>query len=389
MENNKMMSPVYYVAHNAISPIGFGLKENSRNLFANNSGIVEYNNSYFLPEKFCASIIDEKKLNRAFGILTSDTNFTRFEKMMLCSVNEALEQSNIDVTSNETLLIISSTKGNIDLLEESKKHLFAPDRVYLWESARVVSEFIGNPNKPVIVSHACISGLVAQLIAKRYIESGQYKNVVVIGCDMVTPFVASGFQSFKALSPNPCSPFDKNRDGLSLGEGAATVILSSDKKNIKSESVFSLEAGSITNDANHISGPSRTGEGLFLAIQNILKQNPVNIDYISAHGTATIYNDEMESIAISRAKLLDVPVNSYKGYIGHTLGAAGVIETVLTLESMKNNELVKSLGFKDMGVSHYLNVIENNTPSEINTCLKIASGFGGCNAALLIKKQQL
>jgi len=286
------------------------------------------------------------------------------------------------------LLVISSTKGNIDLLEEEKKTLYEPDRVNLWKSAALVQEFFGNPNKPLIISHACISGMVAQIVAKRNIESGQYKNAVVVGCDMVTPFVASGFQSFKALSPNPCKPFDLTRDGLSLGEGAATVILSSDKDLLDSETVFSIEAGSITNDANHISGPSRTGEGLYLAIQNVLGElNHPKIDFISAHGTATNYNDEMESIALSRSELLDVPVNSFKGYIGHTLGAAGVIETVLSLLSMENNLLVKSLGYENLGVTHPINIIEENTPSEINTSLKMASGFGGCNAAILIQKQ--
>ncbi len=382
------MYPVYYIAHDIISSLGFGSDENAQSLFANNSGIKKLNNSYFIPDTFCASQVDDRELGNAFNSINTEKKYTRFEKMMMCSIFNALSKTRVDTKSKETLFVISSTKGNIDLLEEDKKSLYEDDRVNLWKSAALVQEHFGNPNKPLIISHACISGLAAQIIAKRYIESGQYKNAIVVGCDMVTPFVASGFQSFKALSPNPCKPFDKTRDGLSLGEGAATVILSSDEKLLNSDVAFSFVSGSITNDANHISGPSRTGEGLYLAIENVVKEiDNQSIDFISAHGTATIYNDEMESIAISRAGLLNVPVNSYKGYIGHTLGAAGVIETVFTLLSMGNNLLVKSIGYENIGVSHSLNIIEENTLSEINTCLKMASGFGGCNAAILIQKQ--
>lgn len=383
------MLPVYYIAHDIISSLGFGSEENSQSLFASKSGIERQDNSTFIPDTFCASLVDNKRLEMAFNKINPSIPLTRFEKMMVCSVSNALAKTTIDIRSAETLLVISTTKGNIDLLEEEKKALFDPERVNLWKSADVVCEFFGNPNNPVIISHACISGIVAQIVAKRYLESEQYKNVVVVGCDMVTSFVASGFQSFMALSPNPCKPFDKSRDGLSLGEGAATVILSTDERLLDAETVISLQSGSITNDANHISGPSRTGEGLFLAIQNTLKEvNKSQIDFISAHGTATIYNDEMESIALSRAGLLDIPVNSYKGYIGHTLGAAGVIETVFTLMSMENNMMLKSIGYEDSGVSHPLSIIKENISAEINTCLKMASGFGGCNAAILIQKQR-
>lgn len=381
------MLPVYYIAHDIISSLGINSEENAQNLFANQGGIKKLTDTYFLPEPFCASKIDDERLERIFNRIKNQSAYTRFEKLMICSVSSALVKTDVNVTSKETLIIISSTKGNIDLLEEDKRKLFAPDRVNLWKSAEIIQQFFKNPNKPIIISHACISGVAAQIVAKRYIESGQFRNAIVVGCDLVTPFVASGFQSFMALSPNPCKPFDKTRDGLSLGEGVATIILSSDKSKLESENIFSLQAGNITNDANHISGPSRTGEGLYLAIQNTLKEVPdAKIDFVSAHGTATIYNDEMESIALSRSDLLNIPVNSFKGYIGHTLGAAGVIETVLCILSMENNLLIKSLGFENIGVTQPLNIIEENKSASINSCLKVASGFGGCNAAILIQK---
>ncbi len=110
------------------------------------------------------------------------------------------------------------------------------------------------------------------------------------------------------------------------------------------------------------------------------------MDYISAHGTATPFNDEMESVAITRASLQDIPVNSYKGYWGHTLGAAGVIESIASARSLTGNQLIRTIGFSEPGTTHPLAVIDDNRESKLNSCLKIASGFGGCNAALLMYK---
>ena len=170
----------------------------------------------------------------------------------------------------------------------------------------------------------------------RLIQSGLYDNLIISGSDLITSFIYSGFRSFQAISSRPCKPFDAGRDGISLGEAAATVVLSA----TKSSGATELSGGSVSNDANHISGPSRTGEELWLAIRRALQQsgsNPADIDFISAHGTATRFNDEMEAKAIHLARLEAVPVNSLKGFYGHTLGAAGILESIVTIHSMKEN----------------------------------------------------
>jgi 3-oxoacyl-[acyl-carrier-protein] synthase-1 len=113
-----------------------------------------------------------------------------------------------------------------------------------------------------------------------------------------------------------------------------------------------------------------------------------DLDFISAHGTATAYNDDMESIAFSRSGLSHIPVNSYKGYIGHTLGAAGVIESVLCFETMRNDLLVKSYGFTNPGTTEKLEVIDKNRAHSVRRVLKTASGFGGSNAVILFEKKR-
>ena len=147
-----------------------------------------------------------------------------------------------------------------------------------------------------------------------------------------------------------------------------------------------IVSGASANDANHISGPSRTGDGLFKAVSQTLQGNKLKIDTINAHGTATPYNDEMESIAFERVGLTDSPVNSLKGYYGHTLGAAGVLETVLTIEAAHQNQLIKSGGYSEKGVSGNIQIINKHETRNIQTFLKTASGFGGCNAAALFVK---
>ena len=171
-----------------------------------------------------------------------------------------------------------------------------------------------------------------------------------------------------------------------------SIVLTNDKsKLLKNETTIEVKGGALSNDANHISGPSRTGDGLLLAIEKTLneaKLKPSEIDFISGHGTATIFNDDMESIAISDAQLSSVPMNSLKSYFGHTLGAAGIIESIVGIHSIKKNILIGTYNFNELGVAAQVNIIKETINAEINNCLKTAAGFGGCNAAILFQKTE-
>jgi 3-oxoacyl-[acyl-carrier-protein] synthase-1 len=200
--------------------------------------------------------------------------------------------------------------------------------------------------------------------------------------------VISGFNSFQALSATPCKPYSSNRSGINLGEVAASLLVTSDKNKLAKESV-ELLSDATYNDANHISGPSRTGEGLYRSISKAMQEAALttkDIDFISAHGTATPFNDEMEAIALNRLGLQDVPLNSLKGYFGHTLGASGLLETIVGMHSLHRNTLFASAGFDTLGVSQTINIIEKTTKKDISIFLKTSSGFGGCNTAAFFKK---
>jgi 3-oxoacyl-[acyl-carrier-protein] synthase-1 len=383
------MRKVYVISDNIISSLGFTTSENLQNLKEDFSGLKLHENKYSQIPAFYGSLVDDSEINTRFSAFGDPVKYTKLEKMAILSIKTALSDSDIDIQSPKTLVLVSTTKGNIDLLKSNS--LIPKERVYLTEMSKVITSFFNNPNTPLIISNACISGVLGIITAKDLIASGLYDNIVVCGGDIISEFTLSGFFSFQAVSGKPCKPFDAARDGISLGEGCGTIILSSHAFKNRMDPQFIIREGASSNDANHISGPSRTGDGLYAAISKSLMQSGLNysdINYISAHGTGTIYNDEMETKALALANMLDIPVNSLKGYYGHTLGAAGVIETIISIGSMKQNHLYTSLGFNDLGVSFDLNIIKKGKSATINHSLKLASGFGGCNAALVISKNE-
>lgn len=373
------MIKVYTEASNIISPLGFDTIENYQNVLNGISGIKEVNNP-FSPTPIPASYISAD-INNKFEEISDNENYTRFEKLAILSINDTLRKTKLNIDKSKTLLILSTTKGNIELLDEKHKQDFSKERLKLHNTAKIIADFFKFEVNPVVVSNACISGVAAIVLAQRLIKQGLYDNIIINGTDILTRFVVSGFQSFMSLSKKLCKPFDASRDGLNLGEASATIIITKEKQPIE------IVNGATSNDANHISGPSRTGEGLFLAIKNTIKDIK-NIDFISAHGTATPYNDDMESVAILRSGLSSVPTNSLKAYFGHALGAAGVLETIISLEALKNNFLINTLGCENIGVVEKINIIKETKKQKLQTVLKVASGFGGGNAAVLFFKDE-
>lgn len=332
---------IYAIGHNIISPLGDTSAANYEAVQAGRSGLKIYTDRFHDVEPFCASLFDSPQ---------------SFVPLCIRSVEEAIinypygasrsEELSI-INSKDTVFILSTTKGdNLDLLTP----------------AQTIARHFGNPNPPVVVSNACTSGVCAQITAQRLLEAGLYRHAVVIGCDIQTRFIVSGFQSFKALSPEPCQPFHPDRKGLNLGEAAATIIYSQQLMANSQQPLWALEAGSIHNDANHISAPSRTGEGAYQCLKDVMTGlTPDEIALIGVHGTATPYNDAMEQVALERAGLQNVPKSVLKPFFGHTMGAAGVLETILCVMMAKNDKMV--------------NVI------------KMLSGFGGVNAAIRLNTE--
>ena len=380
------------IAHNIISSLGFYSEENFTAVRRGRSGLKLLDKAFEIPERVAVATVDKRRLDSEFEsyLNLNKTKYTVVEKMALLSSFKALSECDIDIASPRTLFVLSTTKGNISLVDNVTTH--DTDNVYLWNTAEMLTRYYHNTNLPVVISNACISGLSAIIVASRLINSGIYDTAIIVGVDALSKFVISGFQSFKALSSTYCRPFDSDRVGLNLGEGAATIVMQSVDESELNHDDLIFHSGAITNDANHISGPSRTGEGLYLAMQQSLCQanaSPVNftgIDFINAHGTATMYNDEMESIAITRCKMNEIPIISLKGYFGHTLGCAGVLESVISCLSLQNDILLESLFFEHCGTTNKINVNTQQKNISLHSYMKTISGFGGCNACGIFTK---
>jgi len=367
----KSKDMVYWIADNVLSPMGLTTLSNYLALRKGRSALRHYSSySGKQDDDFVASrFSDEQKKNLMVNGLTW------FESLVYHSMKDALISCNVDVTSNRTILIVSTTKANIDCLSSEGYDNSQPA-----ESAKKIAEIFGFNTIPIVVCNACISGVAAIITAQRLLNADIYDTAIVVGCDVISHFVVSGFQSLKAMSPEPCRPFDIERVGLNLGEAAATLILS---RNNNSQSSWLIENGAIRNDAYHISSPSPKGEGCASAVKYVIEGIDVqSVSALNVHGTATMYNDQMESKAIAASGLSNVPSNTLKGYFGHTLGASGILETIITKCCVEQGELLATRGFSEIGVSGRVNI--SNKPLSVgkDSFVKIISGFGGCNAAI-------
>lgn len=372
------MKKVYINDYSCFSALGLGVQQNWDKVKNGISGISKIDKLKNIENFYCGKIKDAS-IDNAWQKLNIHGKFSRLEKMMILTLMPLVEKNKI---TENTGFILATTKGNIDFLENNP--LENPDINAL---AKKIQTFFKFKTSPIIISNACVSGTLAVAIGKRILQTEHFTDLYILAADEVSHFVLSGFKSFQAMSDQICRPFDLNRNGINLGEAAAAAYMSTDE--IPQQSFEILGESSIA-DANHISGPSRTGEGLFLSIQNALKEAkiaPSHIDFISAHGTATIFNDEMESIAIDRLNLSTTPIHSLKAYFGHTLGAAGMLELVMSMESLKHNTLIASKGFENLGVSKPLNITRKPIEKPLKIALKTASGFGGVNSAVLIEKK--
>ena len=348
------------VAHNIISPLGKNSIENYNAVKQGVSSLKRYEGKYNIPEPFCASLFEEE----------SD-----FQELAISSIDDATKT--LDFSGKHILLVISTVKGNID------------DEDYASRLRNNLADKWQTEVKVIVVSNACTSGVCAQIVAARALElqseSNSFDYAVVVGIEVMNKFIVSGFQSLKAVSDEACRPFDIERIGMNPGEAVATMVLQNVADAKPKDWIY--QAGEMANDGYHISSPSPVAKGASRVLTSVLEKiNKQDIVLVNAHGTATLYNDEMEAKAISQAGLADIPVNSYKGYVGHTMGAAGVLETIITMLSIDDGVVLATKGYDEQGTSHKLNISSDNrnlVDTEKKTCfIKMISGFGGINAAI-------
>ncbi len=373
----------HIIADNIVSALGITTEQNLDALLRGESALQRYDKSKlevasdyvasFISDDIIALMRNELQKEPEYSNLTQAeiASLSCFEVKVAYSVLKALRQTYITPGADNVQFVLSTTKGEIER------------GIHLGETAKRIAQRLGFRTEPIVVSNACVSGLSALITADRLVFQRHSQYAVVCGTDDIGRFVVSGFQSLKAFSAERCRPFDIDRMGLNLGEAVSTVILSENGN----ERTWRLVDGRIKNDAYHISSPSRGAEGALLSILPLLNEIERNeLAVVNLHGTATVFNDQMESVAMDKSQLSDIPQNGLKGTLGHTLGAAGLIESVLTMHAIERGVILPTCGYAEQGTSERLNLSSKMQNTSKRTFLKTLAGFGGVNAAAIFQK---
>ena len=370
------MDEVWVVATAAVSALGENQSELWRRLLTGESAMAPPN-SFSTAPFYCKIAAEIKNLQ-------PDPQ----SKSRLPSLLEKLfKDFPLLPLPKDCSLIGATLKGAIDSQEKIWAGEPAAEK---FAASNWVAQHFNLNNPGITINAACASSTIALTTAASRIAAGCENAILVWAAEILSEFVFAGFASLQALTPDTCRPFDKNRNGLALGEGAAALLLMSEKRALKEghKPLTKITGWGSANDAVHLTAPSRDGRGLIKACYRALSRGnlrPENIAAINAHGTGTIHNDNMEIAAFS--KLFGprkVPFHSIKGALGHTLGAAGALETVIAIESLNQQLLPPTTGLKNPENEVLGQVSPGILDLSGNHLLITNSGFGGVNAALVL-----
>ncbi len=394
------MSRVVVTGLGVISALGNSVASNHDALVLGSCGI---SSADFVKSKYSGTLffgevkIENEKLKNIFRI--SDTAVTRTSLLALHAASEAIAESKLSesqLSSYNTAFVCASTVGGMchtdELYTDAKSESIASVYLSSYDCASMtlfLREWFGIKGVINTINTACSSSANAIMYGAQLIKNGFAKRAIVGGVDSLAKFTINGFNSLGILAPQNCRPFDKDRNGLNLGEGAGFMVLECEE-DVKDKKVYaSLSGYCNANDAFHPSSLSENGEGPFRAMSGALakaKLSSSQIGFISTHGTGTENNDEVESRAMMRIFEKVPPFASAKSKIGHTLGASAAVEAVFSILALYHGELYPSLNF---------NIAIENTGLKPQTIFENASlshvmsnsfGFGGNCASLIFSK---
>jgi 3-oxoacyl-(acyl-carrier-protein) synthase len=380
-----------------ISAIGYNREENLRSLMQQKTGIHPV--ELLIDKGEHAFMAGEIRLtNRQLAELTGydqSSGLPRSALLAIVAVKEAMDQAGFSGEDPwRTGIILGNTVGGMDLTEKFY-HKFPGNNTYIKSHScgyitEQVADHLGIRGYATTISTACSSGANAIMLGARLIKHGIVDRVIAGGTDALSKFTYYGFSSLMVVDPQICRPFDKNRAGMNLGEGAGVVVLESADAAIKrgAKPLAMLSGYANANDAYHPTATSPEGNGPFLSMTAALRKAGIDssrISYINVHGTGTENNDETEATALGRVFGNHVPpFSSTKSYFGHTLGAAGGIEAVVSVMSILNQVVFPNLFFSEpMDGLQLIPVKEVLTNIPVNHVLSNSFGFGGNNTSLV------
>ena len=390
---------VAVVAAGVVSPLGFGLEE-TLSCLRNGTDCVRPVTRFDVTNCRCktaAQIPDEPFRNQHRNGRKS-ARLHRSSRMMIIALEEML---GLDSEFKPELTVIGTTSGGMSFGEDYYRAL------HRHRTLRRAPAWVANypPQKPVfdalevfgistpcrVIANACASGTNAIGHAFECVRSGRYQRVLTGGYDALSELVFVGFDSLQAATPEKCRPFDRDRSGMVLSEGAAVLALENLEAARKrgAKILGEIVGYGISTDNHHLTQPDPSGSGPRRAMEQALRRavlTPDKVDYINAHGTATPFNDAAEGKAIVEL-FKRVPVSSTKSMIGHSLGAAGAIEAVICLLALQGQFLPPNINFRATDPDLDIDIVANKSrEAKIDIVLSNSFGFGGTNASILIRK---
>ncbi len=384
-----------------ISAIGDSMEQNRLALQQERSGIgdIQYYQTAYAGRLPSAEVkISTERLNKKiFG--TPLASITRTSLLALYAVEEAIQDSHLskqELISAETALVGATTVGGMCLTDELYHDALAKENgtSYLmsYDYASIslaIQERYGIGGEISTINTACSSSANAILYGARLIRHGFAKRAIVGGAESLAKFTINGFNALNILSSQPCAPFDRDRKGLNLGEGAAFLVLEREEDCRDKRKYAYLSGFGNRNDAYHPSSNSPDGEGPYLSMKAALENSGLaaeEISYINAHGTGTENNDETESRAMLRLFDQTPAFSSTKSFTGHTLGAAGAIEAVYSIMNIFHQEVYPSLSFRHPIPETGLIPVLHFAKQEIRHVMSNSFGFGGnCSTLIFFK----
>ncbi len=387
-----------------ISSIGIGVEECISSLKLERSGIgkLKYFDSIHKDEIPVAEVKASSDELYEMADVKDEEVYTRTSLLGMIAAKEALRDSGLNKSETENAGMVSATTVGgmvksenhyLDFLQNnnSNKYIGTHD---CGDSTEKIANFLGIKGYRTTISTACSSGANAMMHGARLIRHSIVDKVIVGGTDALSRFTLNGFNTLMILDRTQCHPFDENRNGLTIGEGAAYLVIESEKsfKGSGRKCYGYLSGYSNANDAYHQTASSPEGTGAIIAMRNALDKaglKPEDIDYINAHGTGTINNDLTEGVALQEIFKGNIPpMSSTKPYTGHTLGAAGSVEAVFSLLAINKGFLLPNLNFKIRMKELDFSPVESfQDGKEIKNVLSNSFGFGGNNTTLIFSKE--
>ncbi|HEU4551793.1 MAG TPA: beta-ketoacyl-[acyl-carrier-protein] synthase family protein [Chitinophaga sp.] len=343
-------------------------------------------------------------LSEMAGIIAGPA-YTRTTLLGLLAMQEALQQAGIrDLQQEPAGFINASTVGGMcdtekvyfDIIDREKKGDFLQyvDTLDCADCTQRIADKVGFSAYITTISTACSSSANALMYGARLVKQGLLRRVVCGGTEALTRFTLNGFNSLKNVDKRPCRPFDQQRNGLNLGEGAAYLVLESESlaRENNSRILAELTGYCNTNEAFHPTAPSPEGDGAYTAMKTALAmsgRSTGEVQYVNVHGTATLNNDISEGKALERLFGAQVPpFSSTKPFTGHTLAAAGAIEAIYAVLAIQHQVIFPNLNFteqmEELSITPETRLLE----APVETVISNSFGFGGNNASLVISKYE-